>query len=125
MKADMKLLVKEWIDKWESGDYLNIPISDNFRHKSPYGTIEGKQPYLELVEANKEQFLGYSFEVHDEIYEEGRACIRYTGLHNDFVLEVSEWFFASGNEIEEVVAYFNVGELSEERRLSEPESRRA
>ena len=38
----LKQLVKEWFDKWEEGDFLNLPISENFNHESPYSTIKGK-----------------------------------------------------------------------------------
>lgn len=119
--AEMRALVREWIDGWERGNYRDLPLADEFRHTSPYGTIVGRKSYLDLVEANREQFLGYRFEIHDELYDKDKACVRYTGTHEGFVLEVSEWYFARAGEIVEVVAYFNVGEISEEQRLVEPE----
>lgn len=115
---DSKALVHKWFDKWESGDFLNLPITDDFRHKSPYGTIDGKAAYLDIVSANREQFLGHRFELHDELYAEGRACVRYTGRKKDFALEVSEWYRFRDGLIAEIVAYYNIeGEISEERKL--------
>jgi len=66
----MKLneLVKKWFEKWEEGDFKNLPISENFIHTSPYGTIQGKKQYIRLIEANKDKFLGHRFELHDELY---------------------------------------------------------
>ena len=117
-----KTLVKKWFDKWEEGDFHNLPITDNFRHTSPYGTIDGKKAYISLVEANKDKFLGHHFELHDGIYEEKKACVRYTAVQEDFTLDVSEWYFFKDNQIEEIIAYYNIeGEISKERRLSEPE----
>ena len=96
---DIKRLVRKWFDKWEAGDFLDIPISEHFRHTSPYGIIEGKKRYIRLVEANKDKFLGYRFELQDEIYDRDKACVRYRAIQGDCILEVSEWYFAKENMI--------------------------
>jgi hypothetical protein len=57
----IKDLIHEWFDKWEQGDFLNIPVSDDFTHTSPFGEITGKDAYLKLVEKNQDKFLGYHF----------------------------------------------------------------
>ncbi len=117
-----KQLVKNWFDKWEEGDFLNLPISENFSHTSPYGTINGKEQYIKLVEANKDKFLGHRFGIHDEIYEKNRACVRYTAIKENFSLDVSEWHYCKNGLIEKIIAYYNIeGEISEERKLSKPE----
>ena len=72
---NLKELVKKWFEKWEEGDFHELPISKNFKHTSPFGTINGKKEYLDVVEANKDKFLGYRFEIHDEIYDEDAAKI--------------------------------------------------
>ncbi len=115
---DSQNLIKQWFQKWENGDFTNLPISDSFKHTSPFGTITGKAEYLQLVEANKDKFLGYGFTIHDELYDIDRACVRYTALQEDFKLEVSEWYFFKNNLIEEIVAYYHIGEIREDRQLS-------
>ena len=72
---DSKELVNQWFVKWEEGDFLNLPISQNFLHTSPYGLIHGKKQYISLVEAYKDKFLGHRFELHDEIYEKNKAYV--------------------------------------------------
>lgn len=109
----MKKLVHRWFDVWRKGNFQDIPVTDDFKHTSPYGTIEGKKEYLEVVEANREKFLGHTFEIHDEIYAEKEGCIRYTARKDDFFLEVTEWHFASEDGISEIVAYYNI----EEKRI--------
>jgi len=71
-------LVNEWFEKWEQGEYLDLPITDNFRHTSPFGSIDGKKTYLELVKQNEDKFLGQTFEIQDGIYGPDKACVRYT-----------------------------------------------
>jgi len=114
----MKKLVEEWFAKWESGDFHNLPISENFKHTSPFGTIDGKQAYMKLVEENKDKFLGYQFKLHDGIYGKDNACVRYTAIQGDFNLDVSEWYYAKDNFIDEIIAYYHIGEIREERKLS-------
>ncbi len=114
---------KKWFEAWEKGDFLNLPISSDFTHTSPYGTIESEEAYTQLVEVNKEKFLGHKFVIHDAIYDETRACVRYTAIKENFSLDVSEWYYLENGLIKEIVSYYNIeGEISEARRLDIPDS---
>ena len=113
-----KQIAKKWFDKWEEGDFRNLPISEHFKHTSPYGIIDGKKAYINLVEANKDKFLGHRFEIHDIIYDKNKACIRYTAIQEDFTLEVSEWHYMEANKIKEIVAFYNIEE--ERIEIDEP-----
>lgn len=114
---DSKQLVIDWFSKWTEGDFLNLPISDNFKHTSPFGTIESKKTYLELVQQNADKFLGYEFTIIDGIYGDDKACVRYTALQGEFSLDVSEWYYFEDGLIEEIVAYYHIGEIREDREL--------
>ncbi len=118
---DSKELVKEWFYKWGKGDFLNLPISENFKHTSPFGTIDGKKTYLDLVKENQDKFLGYVFEIHDGIYGTHKACVRYTAKQgDDFGLDVSEWYYIKDNLIEKIFSYYHIGEVRDERKLENP-----
>ena len=116
------ILVREWFDKWINGDFYNLPVSDNFQHTSPFGTIDGKEEYLKIVDANKGNFLGYTFEIHDGIYENEKACVRYTAIQGEFKLDVSEWYYIKDDLIEKIIAYYHIGEIREERKLSDADN---
>ena len=114
----MKKLVHQWFSAWESGDFESIPVSDAFQHTSPYGTVDGKKAYLDLVRANTDKFLDNEFVIHDGLYGDQQACVRYTVRKGDFSMEVSEWFFANGSQLERIISYYNIeGEISDERTL--------
>lgn len=114
-------LIKSWFAKWGEGHYHQLPLSASFKHTSPFGTIDGKDAYLDLVEQNQDKFLGYSFEIHDAIYEENKACVRYTARQGeDFKLDVSEWYYIKDGLIEEIMAYYHIGEIRDERKLDDP-----
>lgn len=111
-------LVKIWFDKWKQGDYLNLPVTDEFTHTSPYGTVEGKEAYINLVKQNEDKFLGYSFHFHDAVYSDDAACVRYTASQgDDFELDVSEWYYFKDNLINQIVAYYHIGEIRDDRKL--------
>jgi limonene-1,2-epoxide hydrolase len=107
--ADLRSLVARWFEAWETGDYRAIPVTDDFTHTSPFGTVDGKAAYLSLVESNEDQFLGFTFDVHDEVHADGAACVRYTARKGDFSLEASEWFFGTVAGIDRIVSYYNLG----------------
>ncbi len=119
---DMKTLVADWFEKWKTGDYPDLPISEKFKHTSPFGTIDGKKAYLDLVAANKDKFLGYRFDIHDGIYGADNGCVRYTAVQGEFTLNVSEWYYRDGDAIGSIVSYYHIGEIREERKLSDPGS---
>lgn len=111
-------LIEDWFQKWEEGDFHQLPITESFKHTSPFGTIDGKRAYLDVVSENKDKFLGYHFEIHDTLCETDRACVRYTAKQGeDFSLDVSEWYYFKENLIEEIVSYYHIGEIQEERKI--------
>jgi len=115
--ASSRQIVQVWFDAWESGRFTDIPITDDFRHFSPFGVVEGKASYLEMVEANRDKFLGHRFIIHEGLYESDRAAVRYTAVQGDFSLEVSEWYQFEGDLIREIRAYYHIGEIGEDRQL--------
>jgi hypothetical protein len=116
-KDQIEELVKHWFSCWETGQLHELPLAGNFRHTSPFGTIEGRQAYLALVKHNETKFLGYSFEIHDIIIGEDNACVRYTGKQDDFTLDVSEWYYVKNDLISEIVAYYHIGDIRGDRIL--------
>lgn len=113
-----KALIQKWFQLWEKGDFQRLPITPDFKHTSPFGIIDGKNNYLELVENNRDKFLGYTFTIIDALYEDKKACVRYKGKQNDFELDVSEWYYLEGDLIKSVVAYYHIGEVRADRQLN-------
>ena len=114
-----KELVLNWFACWEDGRVHELPISEDFEHISPFGTIQGKDAYLDLVLKNKDKFLGYRFEIHELLYEKEKACVRYTALQGEFSLDVSEWYEFRNDEITRIRAYYHIGEILDERKLKD------
>ena len=111
-------LSREWFKKWEEGSFLDLPITNDFLHKSPFGIIKGKDNYLELISNNKDKFLGYKFEIIDEIYLANTGCIRYKATQNEFLLDVCEWHYIENDLIKKIVSYYHIGEIQKGRQIS-------
>ena len=106
-------LVNRWFDLWKTGDFESLPLAESFTHTSPYGKVEGKENYLDLARANQEAFTGNTFDIHDTLFGDHHACIRYTMISPTGTLEVSEWIYEEDGLIVEIIAYYN---LEEERQ---------
>jgi hypothetical protein len=101
-----KDLIFTWFSIWESGNYNDLPLTEDFSHTSPYGTLEGRTEYLNLVAANEDKFLGHTFQIHDLLIGSDRACIRYTAIKDEFSLDVTEWHFFRGDKICKIIACY-------------------
>ncbi len=112
-------LIDLWFAIWNGeGEVGELPIAADFRHVSPYGTIEGKGPYMQLVASNRDKFLGNRIVVHDSLLRGDAASIRYTVSKGDFSMEVTEWIYCRDGLISEIIAYYNIeGEISNSRTL--------
>ncbi len=115
-------LIDDWFDKWERGDFLSLPLDKDFKHTSPFGTIDGKEAYLNLVKQNRDKFLGHRFTFHDKIIDGARGCVRYTTQQEDFAMDVSEWIYVEEGLIKEIISYYHVGEIREDRRLKDDDN---
>ena len=105
-----KDLTEKWFEVWAAGDIENLPLTQNFKHTSPYGVIETKETYMKIVRQNKHLFLGNTYEIHDIIGLGNKACVRYTVHSPSHTLQVSEWIYSKNNLISEIVAYYNIQE---------------
>ena len=72
-QIDVHPVVKKWLSCWETGKLEDLPIQDDFCHTSPFGTIETKKHYLEIVEKNKADFLGNTLTVVAQIQQDNKV----------------------------------------------------
>jgi len=107
-------LVKQWFSCWENGNIEALPISDDFSHTSPFGTIEPKERYLEIVLKNKKDFLGNTFTILKQIQEGNNVCVQFEQKNANTGLEmiVCEWYVMDGDAIKEIRSFYNVGDAS-------------
>ena len=105
-------VVDKWLSCWQTGELHDLPILDSFRHTSPFGTIETKQRYLEIVEKNRSDFLGNTLTVFDQIVQGNKVCVQFEQKNANTGLEmvVCEWYTLHANQIKEIRSFYNVGD---------------
>lgn len=110
-KINVHPVVNQWLNCWETGDLESLPIKENFSHTSPFGTITGKERYLEIVNKNKADFLGNSLTVTHQIQEGCKVCVQFEQKNKNTGLEmtVCEWYTLDGDKIQAIRSFYNVG----------------
>jgi hypothetical protein len=104
--------VARWFACWNSGDTDDLPITDDFRHTSPFGTIETKARYLEVVNKNRDAFLGNRLTVLRQIVDGNNVCVQFRQTREDdpdFEMTVCEWYVLDGDRIKEIESVYNIG----------------
>ena len=106
----MKTIVLEgWFDAFRKRDVSRLRLSEVFTHSSPFGVIEGRQAYLDLVAANEEAFFSPELQIQD-VFECGdRLAVRYLVNGNP----ACDCFYLQGDEIAAIYSYYHYGEKPE------------
>ena len=109
---DLHPAVRKWFECWEAGDVDALPITEDFSHTSPFGTIEPKDRYLEIVRKNTKDFLGNRLTVLRQIREGDNVCVQFEQKNENTGLEmtVCEWYSIQGDLIKEIQSFYNVGD---------------
>lgn len=104
-------VVQQWIDCWQTGAVDELPIAVDFCHTSPFGTIESKDRYIEIVNKNKADFLDNSLTVIKQIRDGDTVCVQFEQKNASTGLEmtVCEWYEIEGGLIKEIRSFYNVG----------------
>ena len=113
MTEELPSPVAQWFACWNSGVIDNLPLTDDFRHKSPFGTIESKTRYLEIVNKNRDSFLGNRLTVLKQIVDGNNVCLQFRQTRDDdpeFEMIVCEWYVIDGDMIREIESFYNIGD---------------
>jgi limonene-1,2-epoxide hydrolase len=104
--------VAQWFTCWNTGAIDDLPITDDFRHTSPFGTIETKARYLEIVDKNRDSFLGNRLTVLRQLVDGNNVCVQFRQTREDdpdFEMTVCEWYVLDGDRIKEIESVYNIG----------------
>lgn len=104
--------VSNWFDCWNSGDIDALPITDDFSHRSPFGEISPKSQYMEIVNQNRDQFLGNRLTILKSIVDGDNVCVQFRQTRDndpDFEMTVCEWYQLQGDKIQAIESFYNIG----------------
>ncbi|NVJ65947.1 MAG: nuclear transport factor 2 family protein [Gammaproteobacteria bacterium] len=103
--------VQKWFDCWNCGNIDDLPITDDFSHTSPFGTISPKSQYMQIVNKNRKDFLGNSLTVTAHIQDGNQVCVQFDQKNANTSLEmtVCEWYQFEGDLIKSIRSFYNIG----------------
>ncbi|WP_422105193.1 nuclear transport factor 2 family protein [Winogradskyella sp.] len=104
-------IVEKWLSCWKNGNIEDLPITEDFSHTSPFGTIAPKSKYMDIVLKNRKDFLGNTLTVIKQIQEGNNVCIQFEQHNKNTGLEmaVCEWYQIEGNLIKDIRSFYNIG----------------
>ncbi len=107
-------LARLWIESWNRMDldWLRRNLAPDFVHVSPFGRLEGRDPYLEVVEPLARKSV--SELVILEIVAAGDvAAVRYENRTARGAVEIVDWVRAEGGAIREIRAFYDPAKIRE------------
>ena len=113
MMEELPPPVARWFSCWNTGAIDDLPITDDFRHTSPFGTIQTKARYLEIVNKNRDAFLGNKLTVLRQMVDGDNVCVQFRQTREDdpgFEMIVCEWYVVDGDRIREIESFYNIGD---------------
>lgn len=98
-------LVDAWFDAFREKDISKLEIAEDFIHTSPFGVIEGRQVYLDMVRENSEAFFSPVIKILDVIEEGDKFSVRYLVDGNP----ACDCIYVRNGQISEIYSYYHVG----------------
>jgi len=100
-------LADAWFDAFRERDIskLELVLTEDFTHTSPYGEIKGREAYLDLVRQNPEAFFNPVIKILDIVEGDNKFAVRY--LVNDN--PACDCIYARDGRIAEIFSYYHVG----------------
>jgi len=108
--SQAKDLAREWIEVWGRDDPATLPLADGFVHVSPFGTIEGREKYLEVIRPLASDNVS-SLRIRDILGEGDRACITFEMDTPNGPVDCCDWVTVAGGQITSVHAYYDPRKL--------------
>ncbi len=123
MSEDAEALAVGWIEAWIRMDlaWLRRHLAPDFVHTSPFGRLEGRDPYLETVEPMARKSVR-ELKVRDVIASGDRAAIWFENHTPSGVVQTVDWVRVADGVIREIRSFYDTAAVRE--TLSDAEQER-
>ena len=110
MSISSEELAIAWIEGWIEGRPDDIPLAPDFVHHSPFGTIEGREVYLEKVKPMAANNV-VSLNILKVLAAENEAAIWFEMSTPHGVIPACDWVETEGNQIKTITSFYDATEL--------------
>ena len=111
-KTDSQQLARTWIECWAEGRPEDIPLAEGFVHVSPFGRLEGRSHYLEVVKPMAEQSVT-SLRILRTLGQPGEAVVLYDMDTAGRTIPACDWVFVRDGKIVEIRSFYDASKLRE------------
>jgi ketosteroid isomerase-like protein len=112
-----------WIHAWIRMDmeWLRKHLAPDFVHVSPFGRLEGREPYLAAVEPMARKSVA-ELVVKDVIASGNQAAIRFDNRTPKGVVESCDWVRVEDSVIKEIRSFYDSATIREVLSPAEQDS---
>ncbi|MGD8277942.1 MAG: nuclear transport factor 2 family protein [Gemmatimonadota bacterium] len=103
-----------WIEAWirMDIDWLRKTLAPDFVHVSPFGRLEGREPYLETVEPMARKSV-LELQVRDVIASGEQAAVRFANRTPNGIVETCDWVRVENDRIIEIRSFYDTALVRE------------
>ncbi len=105
-------LARGWIEAWIRMDmgWLRAHLAPDFVHESPFGRLEGRDPYLATVEPMARKSV-VELVIRDVIASGERAAIWFENRTPSGVVDTCDWLRVEDGVITEIRSFYDTAKV--------------
>jgi ketosteroid isomerase-like protein len=113
-------LARGWIEAWirMDIDWLRRRLTPDFVHVSPFGRLEGREAYLDVVEPLARKSV-QELRVKGVIGRSDQAAVHFENRTPEGVVDSCDWLFVEDGRIKKVRSFYDTSRIR--KVLSESE----
>lgn len=98
-------IVRSYLDALVRKDFDALPLAEDIVHVSPFGTVQGRKPFVEackLVVSETREIV-----IQDLLEDGDSVSVRYEAVTPVRRMPITEWYSLKGGLITRIDAYFD------------------
>ena len=109
-RNEAERLARAWIDGWNAGTPEDIPLASEFEHSSPFGTVKGRDKYLEWVRPLAAKNVT-SLKIIRTLAGDGECAIWFEMGTPNGVVQCCDWVRTDNNQIVAITSFYDATDL--------------
>jgi hypothetical protein len=106
LKNNAEKLARIWIEGWIAGKPDDIPLAENFTHSSPFGTVSGREKYLEWVKPLADKNVA-ALKILKTVGEEDEAAMWFEMKTPNSVVQCCDWVQTKDGRIVAINSFYD------------------
>lgn len=105
-EREVDRMTRQWILVWNDGDPATLPLAEDFQHTSPYGRLEGRAHYLEVVVPMARENVA-KLTIEDVLVSGNQSVVRYRVANpSGETMPACDWLTFKDGKLARVWSYY-------------------